>query len=289
MDMYITKVRVTPDMAADLLKNNRHNRPLSRNKINIMVADIKAGRFELTHQPIGIAEDGELVDGQHRLTAVCEAGIPVEMFVAYNAPRSTKIDIGKVRDHRTSLYMAGIIDKGSLEYHQATYPLIKFAVKMNFGQNEARSLSADDLHAIYMHHRHDIDTVVSMLKYNAKGIPVQCSAMSYVLLCAYSAGCPLETLGKWYEIVRTGDYVVDGDMHATKCGKCVMLFINFIRGKRFEITSADDRLNEFIRKAMSSIRHYEKKEIITKLYGEICYPNYEIKPEDFYISGMEVS
>ena len=186
--------------------------------------------------------------------------------------------------------MAGIIEKDSLEYDRNTYPLIKFTVKMNFGQMATRSLSADELHAIYMHHRNDIDTIIPLLKYGKSGVPVNCAAMSYVLMCAYAAGCPLETIEKWYEIVRTGDYVVDGDMHATKCGKCVLLFVNCIRGKRYDINAADDRLNELIRKGMSSIRHYEKKEIITKLYGELCYPMYELKPGDFYIadSGLEV-
>ena len=287
MDMYITKVKITPDMARDLLTKNTHNRPINRLKVSNMVADIKAGRFELTHQPIGIAEDGELVDGQHRLTAVVEADMPVEMFVAYNAPRSTKIDIGIVRDQRTSLFMAGIIDKNTIEYNRYTYPLVKFIVMKNYGRIATRSLTADEVHAIYTHHSENIDVIIPMMRTGMRGVPVSSAAMSYVLLCAYAAGCTLETLTKWYEIVRTGDYIVESDMHATKCGQSVMLFANYITGKRFDINAPDDRLNEFIKKGMSSIRHFEKKEIITKLYGEICYPQYELKPEDFYISGME--
>ena len=124
-EMYLAKVKVTPEMAYDLLMKNNKNRSISRRKVEMIINDIKSDRFELTHQPIAISEDGELVDGQHRLLAVYESGVPVDMFVAYNAPRSTKIDIGKPRDVRTALFMAGIICKESLEYKKITYPMIR--------------------------------------------------------------------------------------------------------------------------------------------------------------------
>lgn len=288
-EMFITKVRITPEMAADLLEKNHYNRPINKVKVARMVNDIKCGNFEITHQPIGIDEYGTLVDGQHRLTAVVESGIPVDMFVAYNAPRSTKIDIGLARDTRTALFMAGILEKGSLEYKKSTYPLIRMIVCMQFGYGAQRTLADDEIHAIYVNHQKTIDPITDMIGHSSKvGVPIRSSLMSYVILCAYSAGVPLDTLKRWYEILCTGNYVREDDMEITRVGQCVQLFINYSSGKRFDTGTPYDRKEEFLRKAMSSISHFEKHDIISKLYGELVYPFYTINPEDMFLSKPQM-
>lgn len=287
-EMFITKVRITPDMANDLLSKNHYNRPINRVKVARMINDIKAGKFEITHQPIGIDEDGILVDGQHRLTAISESGIAVDMFVAYNAPRSTKIDIGLARDTRTALYMAGILQKDSTEYKKPTYALIRMIVCLQMGYAAQRSLSDDEIHAIYVNHSKYIDPIVEMIGHTSKvGVPIRSSLMSYVLLCAYAAGVPLNTLVRWYGILCTGNFVVDGDMELTKVGQCVTLFINYASGKRFDTGTPLDRKEEFLKKAMSSISHFEKHDIISKLYGSFEYPCYTIKPEDLLLKAEQ--
>lgn len=287
-EMFITKVRITPDMAQDLLSKNHYNRPINRIKVARMVNDIKSGRFEMTHQPIGVDEDGILVDGQHRLTAIAESGIPVDMFVAYNAPRSTKIDIGLARDTRTALYMAGIVEKGTLEYKKTTFALVRMIVCMQFGYAAQRSVSDDEIHAIYVNNQKFIDPITDMIGHSSKvGVPIRSSLMSYVMLCAYAAGVPLETLKRWYEILCTGNYVDVDDMEITRVGQCVQLFINYASGKRFDTGTPVDRKEEFLKKAMSSIRHFEKHDIITKLYGAMEYPYFKIKPTDLILEEKQ--
>lgn len=287
-EMFITKVRITPDMAQDLLSKNHYNRPINRIKVARMVNDIKSGRFEMTHQPIGVDEDGILVDGQHRLTAIAESGIPVDMFIAYNAPRSTKIDIGLARDTRTALYMAGIVEKGTLEYKKTTFALVRMIVCMQFGYAAQRSVSDDEIHAIYVNNQKFIDPITDMIGHSSKvGVPIRSSLMSYVMLCAYAAGVPLETLKRWYEILCTGNYVDVDDMEITRVGQCVQLFINYASGKRFDTGTPVDRKEEFLKKAMSSIRHFEKHDIITKLYGAMEYPYFKIKPTDLILEEKQ--
>lgn len=281
-EMFLTKVKITPEMAHDLLKKNNKNRSLSRRKVEMMINDIKAGKFELTHQAIAISENGELVDGQHRLAAIYESGIAIDMFVAYNAPHSTKIDIGKPRDVRTALYMAGIVNKDSVEFCRHTYPLIRMIVLEQFGFAASRALSADDLHNIYMHHKFDIDKIVMITgRYSKMGVPVSSTAITYPMLCAYKAGCPIETLKRWHEILRTGDYLDEVDVDASRAGKSVMIFVNYARGKKIDVGTPADRREEFIKKAMSSISHFERKDVVSKIYGEYCYPPYEIKQDDY--------
>ena len=89
---------VTPEMAMDWLENyNTNNRRLSEKRIQVMARDIAEGRWRLTHVGIAFATDGTLIDGQHRLWAVIEAGIAVEFFVWRNVDPKTMmvIDCGQ--------------------------------------------------------------------------------------------------------------------------------------------------------------------------------------------------
>lgn len=77
---------VTPDLATKWLEGNVHNRPVRDGVVQRYAADMRAGRWKQTHQGIAMDEDGTLIDGQHRLFAVIEAGVPVLMQVTYNLP-----------------------------------------------------------------------------------------------------------------------------------------------------------------------------------------------------------
>lgn len=91
---------VTPEVAKRWLEQNTlSNRPISEATVNAYLEEIEAGRWALTHQSIAFNPQGELVDGQHRLTALLRSGRSVVMMVAtgfpiqYNSP----IDTGYVR------------------------------------------------------------------------------------------------------------------------------------------------------------------------------------------------
>lgn len=64
-----------------------------------MAEDMKAGRWIATHQGIAIGKSGRLLDGQHRLSAVIKAGVPVEMMVTFDIDESAidAIDRGRKR------------------------------------------------------------------------------------------------------------------------------------------------------------------------------------------------
>jgi hypothetical protein len=77
---------VTPQMASKMLAGNAGNRPLRRSVVRQMAEDMRAGRWQITHQGVAIAPDGRLLDGQHRLSGIVEAGVPVALTVARNVP-----------------------------------------------------------------------------------------------------------------------------------------------------------------------------------------------------------
>ena len=75
-------VKVTPELATKWLEGNTHNRPVRDTRVHQYAQDMRAGRWRLTHQGIAFASDGSLIDGQHRLWAIIEAQVPVEVSVS---------------------------------------------------------------------------------------------------------------------------------------------------------------------------------------------------------------
>jgi hypothetical protein len=75
---------------------------------------MRNGGWTLTHQGIAFDENGELVDGQHRLNAVIEANVPVEMNVTTNVHRQPgeafTIDMGRKRTYANVATMSGVDD-----------------------------------------------------------------------------------------------------------------------------------------------------------------------------------
>lgn len=90
-------------MAAEWLESNTINRPLRRSVVEGLVLAYQRGEHRLTHQGIAFADSGELLDGQHRLTAIAKmhADFSVEMMVTTGLPKDAfdSIDQGLKRSH----------------------------------------------------------------------------------------------------------------------------------------------------------------------------------------------
>lgn len=81
-----TLMWVTPEMAGQWLEKNTHNRKTRPRGSNTYVREIKEGRWHVIHQGIAFDSKGLLVDGQHRLLAVCDAGISIPLMVTFGLP-----------------------------------------------------------------------------------------------------------------------------------------------------------------------------------------------------------
>ena len=92
-------VTVTPDMAIEMLEKNNMNRNIDQKRVDQYAQDMKAGRWVLNGTTIVFADDGTLLDGQHRLWAIVEANVPIQLLIVYNADKDSIVtmDIGKVR------------------------------------------------------------------------------------------------------------------------------------------------------------------------------------------------
>lgn len=94
-------IKVTPEIAYEwLTKNYKQNRRIRPIHVAYLADEIRNGRWQEDHpEAILFADDGEMMEGQHRLTAVVEADIPVKMRVETGVRKSIYpyLDSGLVR------------------------------------------------------------------------------------------------------------------------------------------------------------------------------------------------
>jgi len=80
MDLSIETI--TPKQAEKYLQFNTSNRTLRKSLVSQYARDMEHGKWKLTHQGLAFNCDGTLLDGQHRLKAIVESGVTVQMLVA---------------------------------------------------------------------------------------------------------------------------------------------------------------------------------------------------------------
>jgi hypothetical protein len=88
-EMYPELVKITPRLAEIWLEHNTENRKLRVGNAKYYQRLIEAREFQLTHQGLaftgGPRNPGRLLDGQTRLTAIINSGIPCEQWVFWNS------------------------------------------------------------------------------------------------------------------------------------------------------------------------------------------------------------
>lgn len=101
---------VTPEMARDLLPRNKSNRRLEQRRVDSYADDMRNDRWnDAVAEPIHIAKDGTLLNGQHRLHAVIQSGCSVKMQLMTGMdPRDQeKLDLGRPRSLSDILQLRG--------------------------------------------------------------------------------------------------------------------------------------------------------------------------------------
>ena len=82
----MTVETISPDRAEEYLAANRGNRNIVQSHVAAMARDIRNGQWMFNAQPICFSRSGRLLNGQHRLSAVLEAGQPIEVLVMRGLP-----------------------------------------------------------------------------------------------------------------------------------------------------------------------------------------------------------
>jgi hypothetical protein len=107
---------VSPERANQLLTLNTANcRQIDYKRTTDLAQAIRDGQWEMTHQGVALSREGVLLDGQHRLYAISQAGVTVPIMITWNLPDKVKgvIDTGSKRTNRQILQ--GSVDKRVVE------------------------------------------------------------------------------------------------------------------------------------------------------------------------------
>ena len=90
---------ITPKVASRYLQANTGNRPLRRTSVEQLARAMLRNEWRLTHQGIAFSASGRLLDGQHRLQAVVDSGVSVQMVIVRGLPDDAfmAMDIGNRR------------------------------------------------------------------------------------------------------------------------------------------------------------------------------------------------
>ncbi len=114
--MEIRVETITPKIAQEWLDRSHDvtQRSLSKRRVNRFVHAMLEGQWQLTHQALALDDKERVIDGQHRLAAVIQAGqtkpdITLDMWVAHGADPASfdVVDTGAARTTADALKIAG--------------------------------------------------------------------------------------------------------------------------------------------------------------------------------------
>lgn len=204
------KVTITPSMAEKLLEGNTNNRNISKLQVDRLAKDMKAGNWQFNGETIKVANDGTLLDGQHRLKACVISGTPFETAIVYDLPKNAieSIDTGRRRGDNDILKIKGFISSREL------VTVVKRLILAEQGVNPALAFESSKRSTITTHdileycesHPRSVEVIQKVKAKNAtiKNLGITTSTVSFLfLLFEQIAGTDLAT--EFFEILYDTD------------------------------------------------------------------------------------
>lgn len=72
---------ITPEEALAYLSHNAQHRPIKQKKVDAYIQEMVDGKWQLNGKSITFDSNGRLLNGQHRLTACSQSGVPLTILV----------------------------------------------------------------------------------------------------------------------------------------------------------------------------------------------------------------
>jgi hypothetical protein len=231
--MHVTTETVTPYMAETWLKKNIRNRSTNQTRVETIAADILAGRWVVNGDAIRFGADDELYDGQHRLMAICKAGVPVQSNVVRGLEPEARdmIDMGgAVRNARDVVAITDGINVSKA--HVAWVVAADKMLDLGTLNSSTNAVTAAGLRRAIERHAPAAKALGDALGSGNHRRLVSAASIAAMLIAWKSA--PEKTVA-FAEAVKTGEGLVAGDPALT--------FRNFLidaQGKRVGSSARDD-------------------------------------------------
>ncbi len=192
-------IDVTPAMAREFLSHNRQNRNLTQRNVNKYSADMKSGNWEITGETIVFYENGDLKDGQHRLTAILKANVSVPMIVVRGIDNNVKIhDQGRKRTTSDVLALEGY--EAAIK-NKCTVGAVNFLLKEYGG---IRDTTYPQVKGFSDRHAETIIMSLSAVRYGSNHALCKKSSIQAAAFCELYNGVPIEDVNRFFEVANSG-------------------------------------------------------------------------------------
>lgn len=144
--MKLTIETITPAIAAKMLAKNPNNRNIRPIHVGALANEMASGRWQLTSQGISIDVNGDVVDGQHRLSAIIKSGVTIQCVVARGVDPETltAYDMGAKRTIADALHLKdGLMNATKCCASSATIIHICFNTSIPMSLGMARRVIAE--------------------------------------------------------------------------------------------------------------------------------------------------
>lgn len=183
MNKEVKIMTITPEIARDMLDKNTHNRTLWTRDTARLAKEMINGTFKDNGDTIRIADDGLLLDGQHRLHACVASGVPiVDAIVVTLKDKSVfdTIDIGRRRTTGDVLSING--EKNAKNLAAALALLHRYrTAKLSTGADKVPPSELAALLDMNPNMRRSVDMAMSYL-HKARIMPVSVLAFCHFAL-----------------------------------------------------------------------------------------------------------
>lgn len=210
---------ITPKMAAKLLERNPYNRNLSARTVEIYAEAMRRNEWHSNGESISIDEDGNLINGQHRLAACVKAGVPfcTTLVTGVKKQDSYLFDKGRGRTVRNTIAIAqahGEMDNDKMYTSNAMLSVARYILAI--GETRKRTGKQDAFvnkayeagitpERIYQYMRSRKDSFEWLMGHvNRMKKRIRTTGVATALFQAYESGYPAEKLDDLCECLITG-------------------------------------------------------------------------------------
>ena len=242
-------MEITPEKAKEMLERNFNNRTINYKMVKMYAKQMYENNWDITGQAISFDTDGVLIDGQHRLAAVCLANKPVKMLVATGLRRSLNYDNGKLRSPTESIYMAT-----GKKFNRSIASAAHLAIRIR-DNNYSKKVSVDEQYKWIMKHEKTLEelNLLGRISHTASVAAVMVASVS-----AYENGIPAETIIGWRKVLSEGLYEMPYQQTAVALRNWWMTKFSHSRG-------AQSSQPMQVKAAQNNLKAYADKKIIKKI------------------------
>lgn len=263
---------ITPELASYYLTKNTNNyRKLNKNVVRMYADDMISGRWKQNGEAIKFNKNGDLIDGQHRLSSIIKANIPVEMAVIFGIDNDViEFDMNKVRTARDMALQLnlsnGAVDNVSLG---AAKMLIAYTKKTNTKYD----VSKTEIVNFAKYIEDDLCSALSIIrKKSTQPIAKKCIIQAVVVIFLHYNVFQPDLLSDFFGCVNSG-FAKDG----YNCTPAIV-FRNYILSwkrvlskdeRELVISMLYDSISDFSEN-VTRIRRYNKKPENVRNFIEYC-------------------